>query len=418
VLRRAEEAERRRALHLAWADWFRGRDDEALGRHLLEAGEFAGAVLPLLSAAERYLARGEARRALALLDLVETAFPFVAGTPELDGQRTQSQVRRGRALWMLGRYRDAEQVFRQAIDVLGTGSPLLLGEALLGIGLVQKRLGRVDEARDSFDRALSLYRHFLDRGQEARALALLAGIDYEHGRWAEAEPAFLEALAVQRQIGDRAAESHALLNLAAVHLDRAELDQATSYYETALAIARDMGNRRTEGHALGGLGIIAIERNPNANTEMLEQAIQICRDVGESHRACILLVNLAYHEFRQGRLPEARAHYEQALVEAPGLREVGIIKNNVALVLALEGGDPKDVDEQMRAGEQALRAVGDRLELGKLLCRKGRIAELRGDRSGARAALEEARAIGAELAVPATSELATDLAELAAALAS
>jgi tetratricopeptide (TPR) repeat protein len=317
---------------------------------------------------------------------------------------------------MLGRYRDAEQVFRRAIDVLGTGNPLILGEALLGIGLVQKRLGRVGEARDAFERALSLYRAFLDRGQEARALALLAGIDYEHGRWGEAERSFLEALAVQREIGDRAAESHALLNVGAVYLDRGDLDQAADYYESALAIARDMGNRRTEGHALGGLGIIAIERDPKASTERLEQAIQICRDAGESHRACILLVNLAHHEFRQGRLADARAHYEQALVEAPGLRELGIIKNNAALVLALEGGDPEDVDEQMRAGEEALRAVGDRLELGKLLCRKGRIAEMRNDLAAARAALDEARAIGVDLAVSDTSELATDIAALAAKL--
>ncbi len=317
---------------------------------------------------------------------------------------------------MLGRYGDAEQVFRRAIDVLGTGDPALLGEALLGLGLVLKRIGRVDEARESFERALALYRAFLDRGQEARALALVAGIDYEHGRWAEAEASFLESLAVQREIGDRGAESHALLNLAAVHMDRGELDRAVACYEEALAIAREIGNRRTEGHALGGLGILQIERDVDASSDLLEQAIQICRDVGESHRACILLVNLAYHRFRQGRLAEARENYQKALVESPGLREIGIIENNLALVLALEGADPPVVDEHMRAGEQALRAVGDRLELGKLLCRKGRIAELRGEIAAARAALDEARAIGADLAVPPTSELATDVEALASKL--
>jgi hypothetical protein len=179
VLRRAEEGERRRALHLAWAEWFRGRDDEALGRHLLEAGEFAGAVLPLLVAAERHLARGEARRALALLDLVET-FPFAS---HAGARRTVTQSHPSRArTWMLGVRADGSRC-----SAGRRSGPNPCSSRCAPDRPAQKRLGRVETHATLPPPCCSTDRSSIAAGG-AGALRRLAGIDYEHGRWAEAEP--------------------------------------------------------------------------------------------------------------------------------------------------------------------------------------------------------------------------------------
>jgi len=112
-----------------------------------------------------------------------------------------------------------------------------------------------------------------------------------------------------------------------------------------------------------------------------------------------------------GRMEEARELYEQALAisrEVGDRRFEGAVLGSLAAHELLLTGNVTRAREPAAQGEARLSDLGDKLELGKLLCTAGHIALAGGQ--GAR--LERVRAIALELSVGRDSELGRDIAKL------
>ncbi len=75
-------------------------------------------------------------------------------------------------------------------------------------------------------------------------------------------------------------------------------------------------------------------------------------------------------------------------------------------------GLPGDADRFFDQSEALLRKSDRPGELGKLLCRRGKVFAVRGDTAAAEAALEEATSLSNRLRVTPESELAAGLGEL------
>ena len=141
---------------------------------------------------------------------------------------------------------------------------------------------------------------------------------------------------------------------------------AREYFEQALAIHREIGNRRVEGIMLGNLGDLLL----CAGQESL-----------------------------------AQSHFEQAIVICDELFPVaaGSFRGGLALLVSAQG----DFDQARRLlarGEEQLRGKY-RLELGKLLCKRGTIEHSAGDLHTAHTALAEASDIAEALGAAPDSEL-------------
>jgi tetratricopeptide (TPR) repeat protein len=160
-----------------------------------------------------------------------------------------------------------------------------------------------------------------------------------------------------------------------LHRNQGQLPEAQKHFETALAIARDVGDRRVEGAILYNLGLVHQEL---------------------------------------GAIAEARRHYEAALANA---REVhyptaqGVVFGSLGDILAKEGRF-EEARELLKSGECTLREAGDRFELAKLLCIRGRIEAALGDRTSAQSALAEAETLAMAIVAGADCELTTKIAEL------
>ncbi len=152
-------------------------------------------------------------------------------------------------------------------------------------------------------------------------------------------------------------------------------------YQAALAIAREVGNRRREGVVLGFLG--ALERE-------------------------------------QGRLDEARDHYDQALAihRAVGNRRYeGAVLAHLGDLLA-QCGQRDQARALLAVGEAHLRELGENLELAALLCVRGHLELDAGEWAKAAAALEEAVGNAAAVGVEPDSQLWKDIAKLRDAIGS
>jgi len=144
------------------------------------------------------------------------------------------------------------------------------------------------------------------------------------------------------------------------------MKQAGSNYEQALVINREIGNRRNEGLVLGNLGDLFLF---------------------------------------SGQASLAQSHFEQAIVICDELfpAAAGAFRGSLALIVSAQGDLPA-ARRLLACGEEQLRGQ-HRLELGKLLCKRGTIEHSAGDLHTAHTARAEASDIVEALEVTPDSEL-------------
>jgi tetratricopeptide (TPR) repeat protein len=208
-------------------------------------------------------------------------------------------------------YRDAEQLYRRAIDTTASADR---AQALISLGIVCWRLGRYQEAARHHEHALELARETGDETQLGRTLLGL-GIVYWHlGRTEQTLDCGRQALDLYRDIGDRLGQARVLGNLGSVHNQLGNYPAALDHHRRALALFLDVGDPVGAGNELCGLGSVLekLGRNPEA-LDHLQEALTFARQAG--HRECEAdaLGTLGTVCLRLGRLTEALDYQRQAL---------------------------------------------------------------------------------------------------------
>ena len=95
--------------------------------------------------------------------------------------------------------------------------PLAGGLILRHLGQVYHCQGQFDQAKQSLQQSLAIWRAFDDRHSEAVILDDLGAVLRDEGRHAEAEEMFLQSFAVFQEFRDRRKEGASLLNQAKLH---------------------------------------------------------------------------------------------------------------------------------------------------------------------------------------------------------
>jgi tetratricopeptide (TPR) repeat protein len=311
------------------------------------------------------------------LGLYEQARPLLEGAltrrQKLDsadpGLMAGSLNRIGELLALKADYSQAEQRYREAIALRNKGvgaiADTAIIEGLVGLGGVQAKQGRLEEAERSLRSALELerQRYGTSHIEIARTLKDLAIVIYQRGDLAGAIPVLEQALAMQRTLrgelphpdtmamlndlgillrasgqypqaerllseslamartllGDKHPDvAMALNNLAIVLHDQRNYSRAESTYRQALAMQRELvGNVHPDvANSLSNLAFIQYDRgNPAAAVATLREALDIYRQVftGDNPEIARVMNTMGYWLIDQRRHVEADDILTQAL---------------------------------------------------------------------------------------------------------
>jgi tetratricopeptide (TPR) repeat protein len=169
-------------------------------------------------------------------------------------------------------------------------------------------MGRFDEARRHYERALEIVRLVGDRKWEGNTRSNLGLLHFDQGRFDDARAEYEAALAIARAMGDARLECVALLNLGIAMDELGERAQASRCYADALTLSRGLRDRRTEGQILGYIGLLTARlRRFDEATEHFTSGAQLLSHANDPWSLGVLLCGLAEAEALKGDRESALA---------------------------------------------------------------------------------------------------------------
>ena len=405
------------ALSAAWAVFqLRGpfASGIALGREALACGGLSAAararVLSCLGGACRVAGRME--------DAREHYEGALAIHREVGDRRNEGIVLQslGTLYRGQGRMEEACEHYERALAIhREVGNRRDEGIVLGGLGNLHLLQGRMEEACEHYERALAIHREVGNRRHEGMVLGNLGSLRQLQGRMEEACEHCERALAIHREVGNYRDEGVVLGNLGFLHAEQGRMEDAREHYLGALAIHREVGDRGNEGLVLGNLGILHGQQSRMEEAcESYERALALHREVGNRRDEGIVLGDLGLLHAEQGRMEDARELYEGALAierEVGDHQSEGIVLGRLGSLYAQTGASA-EARATFAAGERRLREAGYKVDLVKLLCARSEMEAGSGDLAAARASLEEAGKLAADIGAAPQSEPARVVAKL------
>ncbi|MCC7536202.1 MAG: protein kinase, partial [Deltaproteobacteria bacterium] len=298
---------------------------ERLGRHLLEAGDPAGAWSHLMDGAEQRRERCDYAGAHDALDAASQALERI-GAPESDVRLGELWLARSWVARLTAAYDEAQRLAERTLEAARThGWPALEAEAEARLGEVSLRRGDVRTAEARIERAMvGLVREgrFVS---VARARWTLGWVKLLRGDPASAIELFESVLRVT--VGAKGAAGptlHAMWSLGHALARHGDLDRAEETHEEAMRGAEEHQNLLARAHAHHGLLTVARLRGDLARAERhAREALAGYAAVGSGETyAPRYGLGLAYLD--AGRFDDARAELERGLVEVDAARRFGL----------------------------------------------------------------------------------------------
>ena len=277
------------------------------------------------------------------------------------------------ALWQ-GNREIGHQRLTTAIELSrAAGIHHLESLALRSVSTLKQRAGDVAGSLECLQRAREIAEANGDELASTQIHSVSAGGFRLLGNTEEAQARYMEALTLARRLKLRAIEGIVIGNLANLYTQIGQLDMAYSHYEMAMKIATEVGNVRSEAICCGNMGALVFKQGDlDQGARMLIRAIQTQDHIHPSSAGAFRSV-LAMIRAKQGDIEEARRLLDK--------------------------------------GEQQIRGV-DQEELGLLLCSRGEVETIAGERTRVEEALKEAEEICALLNLRPESQLAQAIEQL------
>ena len=196
-------------------------------------------------------------------------------------------------------------------------------------GQALERRGQRDEARALYESAL----HDDRVGTSADAAQLLRLISRAHlqdGDYAAADDCAGAALAVSEQTQDEAGRARAINMLASIQWNQGSHDAAQDLYLEARASAHRIGDARLAAMTASNLGVIATVRGDDGEAlRYYETGLIDARGAGLVDESMIALVNLGQLHTHMSRFEEAGRSFSEA-------REIGTVIGDMGMLMRIE----------------------------------------------------------------------------------
>jgi tetratricopeptide (TPR) repeat protein len=332
---------------------------------------------------EYLLKAGEAAQAdyanTAAITYYRQVLPFLS-----EDQQVSVMLKLGQVFELVGEWKDAEEVDRQA-EILA--------------GRLQDTLG------------------------QAQAQQALGWLLRKQGEYSEAETWLALARDGYQQLGNSSGVSHGLSDIGEIHRLQGKYTEARAYYEESLTLAASIAEPRlrqkARAHALKGAGTVATWQGDYATArELNQESLALRRDLGDTPGVATLLNNLGIIARFQRDLAGARQMNEESLslFRAMGDRwAVGQLLNNQACV-ASDQGEYAEARQLLQESLTIRRQLGDKAGLALSLNTLADVVLDEGKHADARPLLDESLGINRELGdQTAIAYLLEDYAGLAAA---
>ncbi len=287
-----------------------GRAEELLGL-LGEARHLPSPTLDYLEARTLdYLGRWS--KALLVL---ERGFPMAG-----PGRKIQMLLLRGRIHSKRGQVDEALEAFQGAAALArARGREVDLGRALYGLGIVERKMGRLGETRKLLHEAL---KHFdsgegvTDTGRvrmEMGIAELQADNPEAAARWFhDAAPLLASSLVDSAYLYN---------NLGIAYSKLSQQEEALKAFEESLELAEKAGMVRAEGYALSNAADLYIERGQvETALDYCDRSLQIFEDLEDPVMISACYANRAKAERSRGNLEKAENLYQDSLRALEGTR--------------------------------------------------------------------------------------------------
>jgi CHAT domain-containing protein/Flp pilus assembly protein TadD len=253
----------------------------------------------------------------------------------------------------LGRYEEAHQYYRRALELAsGPCNRCLEVHAHNNLAVLLRTTGQLEEAQQQYEQALVLAHGC---GDSRLLVTLLNNLGTLTGTLGDPEKAlehYLEALQVARKledVGDRI--TPVLNNLGVRYRVRGELQKALDARTQALELAQASGKRRYEIRAAALLGqLYAILGEEERARELFDHALQLCQ--GAPRREAWVLMIIGWFHEANNRNQEALAAYQSALGKDPDQSQ-----QNQGILLQGMGRTRLRLGEAEAAHELQMRAL-------------------------------------------------------------
>jgi tetratricopeptide (TPR) repeat protein len=337
------------------------RDDERAALEMLEASSAASeAPLPDVAYlwAEYHEAVGEYAQAQAA---AERALAAARGRADAAGEAA-CLAQLGLIARRQGEYDKAKDWYNQALELLRgeEAYPDEKARVLNGLGGVYSQQGQFDQAKARYEQCLALSRRSGNRRAGAQVLNSLGVTAFYQRDFAGALAYHRQALEIRRAIGDRAEEGDSLFNLAVAALDMGDYGQAQGYFAEALDIQQTTRNRWEEINIWNGLGGMYQQLGDLLKAQAcLQRGLILAEEIGDEEGQAYLLSNLGLVVRDQGDLQTA----EKLLSDGLAVMQALDNKHQVSFFLSYLGTVGLQAGDYEQAIERAQAALSLRQEL-------------------------------------------------------
>lgn len=209
--------------------------------------------------------------------------------------------------WIIrGHYSTGRQLLKKILNSQDGLSKSTIGMVYSSIGSLSILQVGYEEARNFFEKGISIQREIDDKPGIAYSLNGLGYVSLYTGKFEEAQKNFNESLEMYREIGNKSSIAKILNNLGNLEISLGKLEQAKKFYEESLTIVRESGNKMLVSHPLNNLGAIA---NDEGNYELakkyFQESLVIAREKENKSGIANTLYNLGMAECKMGNNDEA-----------------------------------------------------------------------------------------------------------------
>lgn len=214
----------------------------------------------------------------------------------------------------IGRLQDAERLNRRASQVTrGIDKARALGR----LGSACSWLGRLDEARRHYQRALAVFMVDGDSGHQARCLGNYGILCQRLGRFDQAIRCHREANALFLACDERSLAAREQSKLGWLYVMTSQPARGVRSLQQALAIARETADQVGEAYAVGNLGVAAlIAGRPQEALDRHDQTLRIHTELGDRAGYSIAHCGRGAALAALGELAAAMEQYRLALASA------------------------------------------------------------------------------------------------------